>query len=488
MDVTRRAGILLPIFSLPSDYGIGNFGKEAFRFVDFLESSGQGLWQILPMGPTIKYESPYQSLSAFAGNPWFIDPQMLMEDGLLTKKELLGHNRDLEGFPCRPGKVNYMGLRACRAALLDKAARRFSESDKGFKRFCADEGWWLDDYTEFLGDEAQRAIQYFFFRQWGALKKYANSKGVEIIGDLPLYVAEESCDYLVNPRLFQTGEKSYRAGHGVSSRKYGARRTVSRPSSVAGVPPDNFSDEGQVWNTPLYDWNENKKSGFKWWLSRIKQAAELYDHVRIDHFRGISEYYSIPTGRPASCGHWEKGPGKEFIDAVNAAAPGLGIIAEDLGFLTEDVIALREYSGWQGMKVLQSAFSMDEESDYLPHNHVRGCVIYTGGHDNRTLKGWTNNENPGSIAKAMDYLGAPSAFKLQKAMIRAALASVAGTAVIPMPDWLGLGDSARINTPGTISGRNWSWRLLPENLTTEASAEILSLTLTYARGHNISYE
>ena len=461
MEVTREAGILLPIFSLPSKYGIGNFGHEAFRFVDFLAASGQSLWQILPMGPTTEHNSPYQSLSAFAGSPWFIDPDGLAADGLLTTKELRAHDAELSRFSCRPDRVNYKGLKACREKLLDRAAGRFPEGDEGFARFCLDNREWLDDYADFLGDGRQRIIQYLFFRQWMKLKRYANARGIGIIGDMPLYVSHESCDFAANPKLFQGG------------------------IAVSGVPPDDFSEDGQVWDTPLYDWDENRRTGYRWWLARIRQASRLYDHLRIDHFRGLASYFSVPVGQPASAGHWEEGPGRRFVDAVRKAAPGLDFIAEDLGFLTDDVVALRDYSGWRGMKLLQSAFSLDTDSEYLPHNHSPGCVVYTGTHDNRTLKGWAYGEDPKQVAKAMDYLGVTSRSKLPMAMVRAALSSVAGAAVIPLQDWLGMGDSARINVPGTVSGRNWNWRLAAERLTGTLASGILSLTLAYYRGHNI---
>jgi 4-alpha-glucanotransferase len=473
MDVMRRAGILLPVFSLPSPHGIGTLGEAAYRFVDFLAAGGQSLWQVLPLGPTSAFDSPYQALSAFAGNPWFIDLESLREERLLTQQELNRYERDVATTAGRAKRVDYAGLRTFRLPLLFRAAARFvggdGAEDADYRRFCAENHWWLQDFVAFMGDERHRVLQYFFFSQWKRLKRYANVRGIDIIGDLPLYVSEESCDFQNNRRLFCVAATGAKKG---------------KPTESAGVPPDDFSAQGQVWNTPLYNWTVHKKTGYLWWLQRMAQAAVLYDHVRIDHFRGLSEYYAIPVGQPASAGRWETGPGTHFIDAVKKAAPGLGVIAEDLGILTEDVHALRHYSGWPGMKVLQFAFSPKEESDYLPHNQDRDCVVYTGTHDNNTLRGWATSEAQPVLNKACRYLGVPSASALPRAMIRAALASVAEMAILPMQDWLGLGASARINTPATVSRRNWSWRLSEHALTDALATEIFSLTALYGRTHN----
>ncbi|MDR1028136.1 MAG: 4-alpha-glucanotransferase [Clostridiales Family XIII bacterium] len=471
----RRAGILLPIFCLPSPYGIGSLGRDAFAFVDFLRASGQSLWQILPIGPTGAYDSPYQSLSAFAGNPYFIDLDTLKQKGLLRAKEL---DRDWSRDPRR---VDYEGQRQYRMPLLLKAAERFdAKADAGYATFLRDNDRWLDGFADFMrrrrrspdaDPELWKRVQFFFFDQWMSLKRYANAKGIGIVGDLPYYVSEESSDYEDNPTLFETVRSGPKQG---------------RPAALAGVPPDGFSRDGQVWNNPVYAWTAHRKDRYRWWIDRLKQAAVLYDACRIDHFRGFSEYYSIPVGEPASAGRWVKGPGAHFIDAVRDAVPGLCVIAEDLGILTEDVHALRRRSGYPGMLVLQFAFTPGEDSAYLPHNHIRNSVVYTGTHDNNTLKGWIRDSDANVIEYAYRYLGLSGTGNLSKAMIRAAIAGVAETAVIPMQDWLGLGAEARINAPSTVGGDNWRWRLRREQLTEKLSVEIFDRTDLYGRARKPS--
>ena len=475
MDAMRRAGILLPVFSLPSPYGIGNLGASAREFIDFLQAAGQSLWQILPVGPTAFHDSPYQSLSAFAGNPWFIDPEMLRAEGLLCRQDLDRYEADTgsgTGLPVgpsgkrlRPWRVDYDGLRACRLPLLFRAADGFGAGDENYRRFCAKNHWWLEDFVSFMGDRRHRILQYFFFDQWERMKWYANARGVGIVGDLPLYVAESSCDFQTNPHLFQTDG-------------------AGRPLASAGVPPDDFSTEGQIWNTPLYDWAAHQRDDYGWWIRRFVQAAELYDHVRIDHFRGLEAYFSIPAAASPSEGRWEKGPGEDFIDTVNRQVPALGIIAEDLGMLTDSVHQLRRASGWPGMKVLQFAFSPEEESDYLPHHHLPATVVYTGTHDNDTLKGWARTEKAATLAKACAYLGVSSPRSLPDALIRAALSSVAEPVIIPMQDWMGMGTRARTNTPATVGRKNWSWRLPPDAMDDLLFQKIFTLTSLYERAHN----
>jgi 4-alpha-glucanotransferase len=314
--------------------------------------------------------------------------------------------------------------------------------------------------------ELCKRVQFFFFDQWASVKRYANAKGVGIVGDLPYYVSEESSDFEANLPLFPIVRTGPRKG---------------RPVALAGVPPDGFSRDGQVWNNPIYAWQAHRKERYRWWIDRLKQAAALYDACRIDHFRGFSEYYAIPAGEPASSGQWLPGPGEHFIDAVRRAVPGLNVFAEDLGLLTEDVHALRRYSGYPGMSVLQFAFAPGADSAYLPHNHTPNSVVYTGTHDNNTLKGWIRESDANVVKYLCAYLGVTRNGNLPRAVIRAALASVSETAVIPMQDWLGLDADARINTPSTAGGNNWRWRLRREQLTDGLSAEIFRVTEMYGR-------
>jgi 4-alpha-glucanotransferase len=468
----RRAGILLPIFSLPSPYGIGTMGQGAFDFIDFLARSGQSLWQILPITPTSTHDSPYQGLSAFAGNPHLIDPAFLAREGLLTSKEATSQKHPMRQRTA--GRVDYVWQKEIRMPLLMQAADRIGE-DRRYRDFCRENAFWLDDFAHFMcGMFAQdekppdtyRRLQFLFFEQWRGMKRYANAKGIGIIGDLSFYVAESSADFAGNPKLFKVERK-------------GARRGM--PLTYAGVPPDDFSAEGQVWEMPVYDWAMHRRSGWVWWGQRLRQAATLYDACRIDHFRGFSEYYTIPVGAPASEGHWEKGPGRDFIDMIKKTAPALPIIAEDLGILTDEVHELRRYAGFPGMKVLQFAFNPNEESDYLPHRHTEHCVVYTGTHDNDTLKGWILKESRNVIKYMGAYLGIFRADALAAGVLRAALASVADVCVIPMQDWLGLGSETRINAPATVSVDNWSWRLNAGQISVRQAERIYAEVKRYGR-------
>jgi 4-alpha-glucanotransferase len=477
MNKLRRAGVLLPVFSLPSPYGIGTLGKAAFDFVDFLADAGQSLWQILPMGPTGASGSPYQSLSAFAGDPFAIDLDLLVRDGLLTLREL----KPLRESAAHTARVDYAAQAALRTPLLLKAAARFTE-DADYKKFRRENSWWLEDFVSYSADAlgavvlprrasasalrgdatyAPSVLQYLFRLQWRRLKRYANARGVGIVGDLPFYIGAESADYKVHPELFATDAEG-------------------RPRLIAGVPPDAFAKDGQVWNDPVYDWKEHARTGYDWWLRRFRQAGALYDLCRVDHFRAFAAYFAIPAGRPASGGEWVRGPGKKFIDAVKKSVPGLGIIAEDLGIITGDVHALREYSGYPGMRVLQFAFAPGEDSAYLPHNHIRDCVCYTGTHDNPTLVEWASKLPKPESDFARAYLGA-DAKDLPRAVLKAALGSVAATVIAPLSDYLGLGARARINTPSTVSRKNWTWRLAPGDLTPALSKDILALARMYGR-------
>ncbi len=487
----RQSGILLPITALPSPYGVGTLGRAAFHFVDFLSAAGQSLWQVLPIGPTGFGDSPYQSFSAFAGNPYCIDLDILQNSGLLTAGEIG------EGWG-RPGQVDYGLLFARRFGVLAKAVARQNKSAPGYLRFKDENRHWLDDYALFMAiKEAQgqraftewpealrrresyalktaearygpraefwRCLQYFFFRQWRALKSYANAQGVQLVGDIPIYVSPDSSDFWANPGLFQTGPGGL-------------------PSAVAGVPPDAFCKTGQLWGNPLYDWPAHKRSRYEWWLRRLAAASQLFDHTRIDHFRGFASYWAVPYGdKTAEKGRWRPGPGSDFIHAVHRALPGMKIIAEDLGFLTEEVSALLAYSGYPGMKVLQFAFVPGDDSQYLPHNLPRGTVVYTGTHDNTTTAAWAQTAPAAHRAFARRYLGLGPKDDLAKGLLRAAMASVADTAILPLQDWLDLGEEARFNTPSTLGGSNWRWRVPEKRLSPALAAEIRGLTRLYGR-------
>ena len=496
--MNRSAGILLPITCLPSRYGIGCFSKEAYDFVDWLWQAGQSYWQILPLGPTSYGDSPYQSFSTFAGNPYFISLEQLIEDGLLTEEEC-----DAADLGDKADDINYEKLYYNRYPLLRKAYERADlDHDDAFKTFTQENFWWLDDYALFmavkerfggvewtkwaediklrwgysmdyyrkeLADEIRfhQYLQYLFKTQWMALKQYANEKGIKIVGDIPIYVAMDSTDTWAHPDLFQLNEENL-------------------PVAVAGCPPDGFSAIGQVWGNPLYRWDRHFETGFDWWHSRIWYCFQLYDVVRIDHFRGFDEYYSIPYGeKTAKNGHWEKGPGLELFMQVKARLGDCAIIAEDLGYMTDSVRQLVRDSGYPGMKVLEFAFDSRDSSsasDYLPHNFPENCVAYTGTHDNETLTGWLKSVSPEDHKQARAYLAdsyTPEE-KLYRPLIALTMRSKAATAIIPIQDYMGLGNEARINTPSTL-GINWRWRLLPGQLTDDLQKEIFDTTLRYGR-------
>ncbi len=488
----RKAGILLPITSLPSPHGVGALGRAAFDFVDFLAAAGQSLWQVLPLGPTGYGDSPYASFSAFAGNPYFIDLDILCGDGLLARDEI---GDDWGG---EAAKTDYGLLYRRRFEVLALACARLTGAEPAYRAFVREYAHWLEDYALFMAlkeahggggfaawpealrrrrpgalraakaqcaprVEFWRRVQYLFFAQWMALKSYATARGVALVGDIPIYVSDDSADLWANPELFQLD-------------------AAGRPARVAGVPPDAFSADGQLWGNPLYDWPAHQRSHYAWWLARLAQSARLFDDTRIDHFRGFASYYAIPAGAAtAKKGRWVKGPGRDFIAAVRRALPDMRIIAEDLGYLTREVRALLAYSRYPGMKVLQFAFDSREESDYLPHNYNRHTVVYTGTHDNTTAAAWQRQARPEDAAFARLYLGLGPRGRLGAAMVRAALASVADTAIVPMQDWLGLGAAARFNTPSTLGGDNWRWRLVPGQLTPELAARIRLLTRSYGR-------
>ena len=496
---TRACGVLLPIFSLASEYGIGTFSKEAYEFVDFLDKAGQRYWQILPLGPTSYGDSPYQSFSTFAGNPYYIDISELIEEGLLTREEAGQYD-----FGGSEEYIDYEKQYRSRFKLLKTAFENVYKSKtakdivKEFDAFKKKrENDWLKDYALFMAlknanggrawntweegvrlrkpkalkeafekyaDEVEfySFLQFIFQKQWTKLKAYANSKGIDIIGDIPIYVAFDSADTWANPELFQLDKDNV-------------------PIDVAGCPPDAFSATGQLWGNPLYRWDYHKKTGYKWWMKRISQCYKLYDVVRIDHFRGFDEYYAIPYGNPtAEIGEWRKGPG---IDLFNTMKKELGekrVIAEDLGFLTPSVIKLVQKTGFPGMKILQFAFDSREESDYLPHNYTKNCIVYTGTHDNDTTLGWFKQLPRDDKKFAKEYLGIRYTKDAVWACIRSAFASVSDTAIIPMQDYLELDKYARINTPSTLGG-NWVWRMKKDALSDDLCMKMRDYARIYGR-------
>ena len=489
----RKCGVLMPISSLPSRFGIGGFTKEAYDFVDFLAAGGQSLWQLLPLGPTSYGDSPYQAFSAFAGNPYFISLDALIEEGLLTEQEC----EDCD-YGDNPEYIDYEKIYNTRFKLLRKAFDRANIlEDEKYQSFVEENKEWLKDYAMYMAikdskkgiawieweedirlrkpeamsryeNELADAInfysyqQYLFATQWAALKAYANKKGVDIVGDIPIYVAFDSADTWANPELFQLDEENI-------------------PTGVAGCPPDAFSATGQLWGNPLYRWDYHEKTGFAWWIRRLAYCFKIYDMVRIDHFRGFDEYWAIPYGDPtAEFGRWEKGPGYALFDAMKKALGNRPVIAEDLGFLTPSVLKLVKKTGYPGMKILQFAFDPREESDYLPHNYPKNCVVYTGTHDNDTVNGWIAALGRKDLAFAKKYIGVKRTSDICSNLIRTALASVADTAIIPLQDYLELGSEARINTPSTLGG-NWEWRVASDACTPELSARMLDLAQTFGR-------
>lgn len=489
----RKSGILLPVSSLPSKYGIGTFSKEAYDFVDFLESAGQGFWQILPLGPTGYGDSPYQSFSTFAGNPYYIDLEDLVEKGWLKKEEC-----DECDFGGDDGYVDYEKIYLSRFRILRKAYERSGIGDEeDFRLFQNENRFWLEDYalymavknsfggrswTEWEEDirvrkrsavkayqekykeeiEFYQFQQYLFAKQWLALKEYANKKGIQIIGDIPIYVALDSADTWAAPELFQLDGEC-------------------RPIGVAGCPPDAFSATGQLWGNPLYKWEYHKETGYEWWMRRISYCYRLYDVVRIDHFRGFDEYYFIPYGdATAQFGHWEKGPGYDIFKTMKEKVGKKPVIAEDLGYLTPSVLRLVKKTGYPGMKVLHFAFDDSQDSDYLTHKYNSNAVVYTGTHDNDTTVGWYSTLNKRDKAFAKRYLNIRTTKEIHWELIRAAISSVADTAVIPMQDYLGLGAEARINTPSTL-GDNWKWRLKKGQLDPGLAKRIREMTRLYGR-------
>ncbi len=493
--MARSSGILMHISSLPGKYGIGTLGKSAYEFADFLKRSKQAYWQLLPLGPTSFGDSPYQSFSTFAGNPYFIDLETLVSEGLLLKAELdacdWGDNEELVDY----GKVYGARFDMLRIAY----SRGYGKCEAEVCAFAEENSQWIYDYAFYMAlkkhfsmrswlkwdDERIRGrepeamkeysvllkddirfftfIQYLFFKQWKKLHAYVKSLGIRLIGDLPIYVPFDSSDVWACPKDFLLDSKL-------------------RPSVVGGVPPDYFSADGQLWGTPLYDWAYMKKDGFAWWKRRIGAAAKLYDVIRIDHFRGLESYWEIPFGAAtAREGRWVKGPGMEFINIIKREFPTLNIIAEDLGYLTADVREMVKQSGFPGMKVLQFAFDSREPSNYLPHTYSPNCVCFTGTHDNTTAAGWFTDAYAGDVAYAHEYLGLTSADDKSLELIRAGMASVAELFMAQMQDYLGLGGEYRMNTPGTLGGTNWRWRMKNDAATDELADRIARMTVIYGR-------
>lgn len=506
MSFPRSSGVLLHPTSLPGPFGIGDLGEEAFGFIDFLAVSGQSLWQVLPLGPTGYGDSPYQCFSAFAGNPLLISPARLAEDGLLTNDDLTNRPR------FRPSRVDFGRVIDYKKTLLDRAFDSFQRMSEGalraeFIRFCEANNWWLDDYALFRalkrahggvswtdweprfavrepdalayarealreGIAAEQFFQFVFFRQWSALKSYCLERGIRIIGDAPIFVAGDSADVWAHPEMFKLDNNR-------------------KPIVVAGVPPDYFSKTGQLWGNPIYDWDAMRATGFRWWIDRLRATLQTVDILRIDHFRGFAACWEVPgQDKTAERGQWVEVPGRELFMTLRNVFGEMPIIAEDLGVITPDVEALRDDFGFPGMRVLQFAFRGDSKTIDLPHNYVRNCVVYTGTHDNDTTVGWFNSKAGAGSTRNAEQIERERAYclaylnsdgrEIHWDMIRAAWASIANTAVVPLQDVLGLSSRARMNLPASEQG-NWQWRFRSGALTSKISDRLRQITKLYGR-------
>lgn len=489
----RESGILLHISSLPSPYGIGTLGKSAYEFVDFLKRAGQKCWQMLPINPTGYGDSPYQALSTYAGNHYLIDLDLLAEEGLLLPEEITACD-----WGKNPAKTEYGLLYQNRLPLLHRAYERFDRSAEEYKSFVRQQGWWLEDFALFMalkGENKQAPwsewetglrlrepgameqsrkslqgeiefhyfLQYIFYRQWNGLHDYAREQGIALIGDVPIYVPYDSADVWAAPDNFQLDDRRM-------------------PTVIAGCPPDAFSATGQRWGNPIYEWDRMKADGFSWWRSRLRAAAYFFDTIRIDHFRGFESYWAIPADEETAVnGHWCKGPGIALIQAIHEELPSMSFIAEDLGFLTPEVIALQRQSGFPGMKVLQFAFDSREAGNYMPETYPENSVCYTGTHDNETLVQWQQMISRTDLDSALAYFHLEDESGLPKAMLACGMASVSDLFVAQMQDYIGLGAEARMNRPSSLDGQNWTWRALPSQLTPELADEIAELAKKYNR-------
>lgn len=490
----RGAGLLLPISSLPSPYGIGTLGDEAYKFVDFLVDAGQSYWQVLPVGPTSYGDSPYQSFSAFAGNPYFIDLDYLVEEGLITKKDIKQYS-----WVSNVEYVEYAMIYQSRFKVLRTA---FENSDhigtEEYNEFLEDSKYWLDDYSlymavkfhfdnvewqqwdediklrkpealeryrEELKDDIEfwKFCQFKFFEQWNDLRTYANESGIKMIGDIPIYVAMDSADVWAHKELFELDEDV-------------------KPINVAGVPPDAFSEDGQLWGNPLYNWTKMEEEDFSWWKERMRSNAGLYDFIRIDHFIGVVNYYSIAADcKNAKKGEWRKGPGKKLTDAIDSAiGDNASIIAEDLGIVSQPVKDLLKETGYPGMKIIEFAFDGGPSNDHLPHNYNPNSLVYGGTHDNETVAGYFSSKTKKELKYAMEYLGVSNKEDIPDAVLRTAYASVAAMAIFQVQDILGLGNEARMNTPSTL-GDNWKWRMTKGCLKKQHAKKLYKLAEFYAR-------
>ena len=493
----RSSGVLMHISSLPSDYGIGTFGEEAYKFVDFLHDSRQRYWQILPLGHTGYGNSPYQCFSAFAGNPYFIDLDFLVDEGLITKDDLQNiHVKNEE-------VIDYSQLFDTRIPILETAFTNFIKNTQNWNEydrvsdFYDENKFWLDDYSLFMslkdyyngksfkdwdrgirfrntGDisyfedklkhriDFWKFVQYNFFKQWRKLKDYANSKGIKIIGDIPIYISEDSSDIWSNPKLFKLNSKG-------------------EPITVAGCPPDNFSPTGQMWGNPIYDWGYLESTGYKWWIDRLKESLKLFDVIRLDHFRGFESYWEVPYGYPtAEFGKWTKGPGMKLFNYIKEKLGNVEIIVEDLGYLTDDVINFRIETGYPGMKILQFGFC-ENGNDHTPYNYNNNCVVYTGTHDNDTIRGWIEvTGSSDEINRMKKYFGINSSNNLNWEFIRGAWSSVCNISITTVQDLLNLGNESRMNYPSVVGG-NWIWRMKKNVLTDALARKLCYFTQLYGR-------
>lgn len=487
----RASGILMHISSLPSQYGIGDFGMSAYQFVDFLKETQTKYWQVLPMGITSYGDSPYQSFSAFAGNPYFIDLDEFIDKGWLDQDEV-----DNTNLGDNPVAVDYAALYYNKYPLLRKAFKNaLPEVESKLNQVLKDEDWlhdfalfmalkdyhdgrswqeWSDDFKrrdkralESFESSHQEDIlfwvftQYFFKTQWDALKHYANSAGIYIIGDIPIYVAVDSSDVWADPKYYKLDENL-------------------APTVVAGVPPDLMSDYGQLWGNPIYDWDVHEADGFKWWIKRIEESFKLYDSVRIDHFRGFEAYWQIPFGNETAVeGEWVKGPANRLFHAINNAIGEKDILAEDLGYITTEVHKMIEETGYPGMNVMQFGFGGDD-AEFAPHNHQYNSIAYTSNHDTMTMEGWLLQANTDELRRAKDYLNLTLNEGYTNGFIRGTYASHSYLAIIPMQDWMNLNDEARMNEPSTVGG-NWMWRVESDYITDEMTEKIKNMNQIFGR-------